>query len=60
MSTNTSDFVVGIDFGGTKVALATATTEGVIIQQQTLATNAEQGAEQVVERPIAGVYQLIE
>lgn len=60
MEAHTSNFVLGIDFGGTKVALATATDTGVILYQQVLATRADQGAEQAVERTIATARQLIE
>jgi glucokinase len=60
MAANTSDFVLGIDLGGTKIALATATAEGVIIYKQILATKAYQGAEQAIDRTIATARQLVE
>src|SRR5438309_96128 len=38
------DFVLGIDLGGTKMALATADAQGMILHRQILPTHAEQGA----------------
>ena len=43
-----TDFVLGIDFGGTKVALATAAPDGSVLRSARLATNAADGAPQVV------------
>jgi glucokinase len=54
------DFVLGIDLGGTKIALATADVDGMLLHQQTIATLAPQGAKQAVERTIAVGRQLIE
>src|SRR5947209_23764 len=54
------DFVLGIDLGGTKIALATADVDGMILHQQTIETLAPQGAEQAIERMIAVGHQLIE
>ena len=53
MAAGGSDFVLGIDFGGTKVALATATTAGVPVESARLATNAAGGATQVLDRSFA-------
>lgn len=47
-----SRFVVGIDFGGTKVAIATATLDGEIVEHARLDTRAALGAEQAVRRTI--------
>jgi glucokinase len=60
MKENSAGFVLGIDLGGTKIALATAYTDGTIIHRQTLATLANQGAEQVITRMIAAGQQLVE
>jgi len=47
------DFVVAIDLGGTKTAVATADLGGRILAQARLQTEAEQGGEQAVERALA-------
>jgi glucokinase len=57
---STNDFVLAIDFGGTKVAVASADMAGRILKQARLDTNAAQGAEQVLERTIAAALGLIE
>jgi glucokinase len=54
------DFVVAIDFGGTKVAIATADTTGSILKQARIDTNASQGAEQLLERATVTAHELIE
>jgi len=59
MAAGGSDFVLGIDFGGTKVALATATTAGVPVHSARLATNAVEGATQVLDRSFACAQELI-
>ena len=38
------DFVLGIDFGGTKIALATAALDGRVLESDRLDTEAGQGA----------------
>jgi glucokinase len=53
------DFVLAIDFGGTKVAVATATTMGNILKQARLDTYASQGAQQILERTIVAAHELI-
>ena len=55
----TSDFVVALDFGGTKIDVATADLDGHILEQQRLATHAQQGAVQAVERAITVACTLI-
>jgi len=55
-----NDFVLGIDLGGTKIAVATATIAGTIIHEQVIATQAHRGAEQAIERTIAAGRQLVE
>src|SRR3954447_11794965 len=59
MAAGGSDFVLGIDFGGTKVALATATTAGAPLHSARLATNAVEGATQVLDRSFACAHELI-
>jgi glucokinase len=54
-----TDFVLGIDFGGTKVALATAALGGEILRSARLATNAAGGATQVLARSLACARELI-
>lgn len=54
------DFVVAIDFGGTKIAVATADRTGSILKQARLDTLASQGAQQVLERTIVTAHALIE
>src|SRR4051812_50099180 len=58
MAAGPSDFVLGIDFGGTKVALATATTAGAPVHSARLATNAVEGAAQVLDRSFARAHEL--
>src|SRR5436309_1197371 len=59
-NTNIQDFVVAIDFGGTKVAIATADATGTILKQTRIDTNASQGARQLLERTIVTAQALIE
>jgi len=59
MAAGPSDFVLGIDFGGTKVALATATTAGAPVHSARLATNAVEGAAQVLDRSFACAHDLV-
>lgn len=59
LTTHTHDFVLAIDFGGTKVAIATATTTGSILQQARLDTYASQGAQQILERTTTTAHALI-
>jgi glucokinase len=47
------DFVVAIDFGGTKLDVATATLDGRVLATERLQTAAADGAEQAVERALA-------
>jgi glucokinase len=54
------DFVVAIDFGGTKVAIATADATGTILKQARIDTNASLGAQQLLERTIITAQALIE
>ena len=45
-----ADFVLAIDFGGTKVAVATVDLSGQLLEQQRIETNAINGALQAVAR----------
>ncbi len=51
--------LLGVDIGGTKVALATADLDGRILARAHLATEAQQGAGQVVDRTLAAARTLI-
>jgi glucokinase len=52
-------FVLGIDFGGTKIALATATTTGERLHTTRIETRAADGAEEVMGRTLAAAHRLI-
>lgn len=58
--TGTADFVLGIDIGGTKIALATATTAGRVLRTVRLDTLAHGGARQAVERALRTARSLCE
>src|SRR2546430_9383650 len=51
-------FVLAIDFGGTKIAVGSAGTDGELLFAERLETHAENGAEQAVERAIEAALQL--
>lgn len=53
------DFVLGIDFGGTKMALATADLDGEPLEAARLDTEAQLGATQAVERALARAQELV-
>jgi glucokinase len=55
----TRDFVLGIDFGGTKIALATATLDGELMESDRLETDAGNGAIQAVERAFVRAEELV-
>jgi glucokinase len=52
-------FVLGIDYGGTKIALATARPDGTLLHRAELPTLADAGAEQALARSIAAGRTLI-
>src|SRR3954452_9124331 len=52
-------FVLGIDFGGTKIAVGTANPEGELIASDRIETHAEDGADQAVKRALALGRQLV-
>ncbi len=54
------EFVLGIDFGGTKVALATATASGERLRGIRIETRAADGAKEVVRRTLDTAHELIE
>jgi len=54
------DFVLGIDFGGTKIALATASLDGTVLESDRLDTDAGRGAAQAVDRAVARAEELTE
>jgi glucokinase len=53
------DFVLAIDFGGTKIAVATAGLDGELLESLRLDTEAPRGATQAVERALASVRRLL-
>ncbi|MFI5607963.1 ROK family protein [Amycolatopsis sp. NPDC051903] len=53
------ELILGIDFGGTKVALGLADRAGTLLATRRLDTDAEAGAEQVVTRALAGARALV-
>ena len=53
------DFVLGIDFGGTKIALATAGLDGSLMESDRLETEAGNGAVQAVDRALARAQELL-
>jgi glucokinase len=59
-SDHPSDFVVAVDFGGTKLDVATAGLNGRLLAVERLETEASNGAEQAVERALACARTLSE
>jgi len=53
------DFVLAIDFGGTKIALATADLEGRPLERSLLATRAQEGPRQTLGRALAEAAALV-
>ncbi len=54
-----NDFLLAIDFGGTKMDLAVADLDGAILAQDQLATEASLGANQAIERALARARAMI-
>src|SRR6476620_2715002 len=52
-------FVLALDFGGTKIDVATARLDGELIRSERIETLAERGAEQAVERAIASAREQV-
>jgi glucokinase len=59
-NTPAGGFVLGIDFGGTKVALATATPTGERLRTTRIETRAADGAKEVVRRALDAAHQLVD
>jgi glucokinase len=55
-----SEFVLGIDVGGTKIALATARPDGALLRVERHPTEAARGAEQAFGRAIAAGLRLVD
>jgi glucokinase len=55
----TNDFVLGMDFGGTKIALGTAALDGRGLRSQRLDTDANNGAAQAIDRALDSARRLI-
>jgi glucokinase len=55
-----TDLVLGIDFGGTKIAIGVADRDGTVLRQRRLSTDPESGAEQVVSRALAAARELLD
>jgi glucokinase len=53
------DFVLGIDFGGTKMAIATASLDGEPLEAERLETQATRGASQAVARALERARDLV-
>lgn len=53
MAAPSRDFVIAIDFGGTKTAVAAAGLDGVLLEQVRIQTEAARGGEQAVQRALA-------
>jgi glucokinase len=53
------DFVLGIDFGGTKMAIATASLDGEPLEYARLETEATRGARQAVARALERARELV-
>jgi predicted NBD/HSP70 family sugar kinase len=58
-SSRERDFVLGIDFGGTKMAIATADLNGDLLESARLDTEAARGATQAVDRAVASARDLV-
>src|SRR3954453_13460224 len=53
------DHVAALDFGGTKIALATATPTGEILEQARIDTESEGGAERALRRGMDAAHGLL-
>ncbi|GAA1970596.1 ROK family protein [Amycolatopsis minnesotensis] len=53
------DVILGIDFGGTKVAIGLSDREGTLLAQRRIDTDAEAGAQQVIDRALAAAAELL-
>jgi glucokinase len=57
--TSQYDFVVAIDFGGTKIDVATANLAGDLLEHERIETEANKGAQQAIERALTLAQKLI-
>lgn len=55
-----STAVIGVDFGGTKIDVALASTPGVVLRQLRLPTRASEGPDQALDRVVQAVRSLTE
>ncbi|WP_370942398.1 ROK family protein [Amycolatopsis sp. cg5] len=55
----TQELILGIDFGGTKVALGLSDRTGNLLATRRISTDADGGAEQVVTRALAAAHALL-
>jgi glucokinase len=55
-----TELVLGIDFGGTKVAIGVADRAGTVLRRRRLSTDPEAGARQVVSRALAAARELLD
>ncbi|HEX4705980.1 MAG TPA: ROK family protein [Pseudonocardiaceae bacterium] len=59
-SARSSDLILGIDFGGTKVAVGIADRSGNLLVQRRLDTDATAGAVQAVDRTLVAAVELLD
>jgi predicted NBD/HSP70 family sugar kinase len=60
MPSTTADLILGIDFGGTKVAVGIADLSGEVLVQHRLETDALSGAAQAVDRTLRAATRLLD
>lgn len=53
------EYVIGVDLGGTKISTALSTTDGKIISNEVVATNAGEGEEAVLGRIISTIEKVL-
>jgi glucokinase len=58
-SAGVRDFVLAIDFGGTKIAIAVVGLDGRVLDSRRLPTHAADGARQAIDRTVAAACALI-
>ncbi|HEX4725015.1 MAG TPA: ROK family protein [Pseudonocardiaceae bacterium] len=60
LPSTTADLILGIDFGGTKVAVGVADLSGEVLVQHRLDTDAMSGAVQAVDRTLTAATRLLD
>ncbi len=60
MKENQKNFNIGIDIGGSKIALGLVTQEGKILAQNTVPTCPEKGSGLIIDRLISEIHDLVE